>query len=273
MNNFLESQDPMSKGAGYYNPLLTEAQDATALEMASYNNQPMSKEDFSILSTSQDGIINTLNVLSDEISRHTSIIINKINEVRDELAPKKEQGNGKKKEYSCFTCGEKGHFSPNCPNKDQYRDNSIQEKKNKKILTCYTCGKPGHFSPNCPENDQKEEKKKESAKTTGCFICKQEDHWMKDCPDREEYYKNKYKGKEEYYKNKDTGKKHGQEAAALLDEYMEDESDKENIAPYKQPNKKNKKEKKPRKEHSKKKGKQNEEDMHVDEDDETYSCC
>lgn len=38
---------------------------------------------------------------------------------------------------------------------------------------------------------------------------------MKDCPDREEYYKNKYKGKEEYYKNKDTGKKHGQEAAAL----------------------------------------------------------
>lgn len=60
---------------------------------------------------------------------------------------------------------------------------------------------------------------------------------MKDCPDREEYYKNKYK-------NKDTGKKHGQEAAALLDEYMEDESDKENIAPYKQPNKKNKKEKK-----------------------------
>lgn len=82
MNNFLESQDPMSKGAGYYNPLLTEAQDATALEMASYNNQPMSKEDFSILSTSQDGIINTLNVLSDEISKHTSIIINKINEVR-----------------------------------------------------------------------------------------------------------------------------------------------------------------------------------------------
>lgn len=70
---------------------------------------------------------------------------------------------------------------------------------------------------------------------------------MKDCPDREEYYKNKYKGKEEYYKNKDTGKKHGQEAAALLDEYMEDESDKENIAPYKQPNKKNKKEKKTQK--------------------------
>lgn len=30
---------------------------------------------------------------------------------------------------------------------------------------------------------------------------------MKDCLDREEYYKNKYKGKEEYYKNKDIGKK------------------------------------------------------------------
>lgn len=31
---------------------------------------------------------------------------------------------------------------------------------------------------------------------------------MKDCLDREEYYKNKYKGKEEYYKNKDIGKKY-----------------------------------------------------------------
>lgn len=37
-----------------------------------------------------DGIINILNVLSDEISRYISIIINKINEVRDELVFKKE---------------------------------------------------------------------------------------------------------------------------------------------------------------------------------------
>lgn len=50
----------------------------------------MSKEDFSILLISQDGIINILNVLSDEISKYISIIINKINEVRDELVFKKE---------------------------------------------------------------------------------------------------------------------------------------------------------------------------------------
>lgn len=60
------------------------------LEMVLYNNQFMSKEDFSILLISQDGIINILNVLSDEISRYISIIINKINEVRDELVFKKE---------------------------------------------------------------------------------------------------------------------------------------------------------------------------------------
>lgn len=58
--------------------------------MVLYNNQFMSKEDFSILLISQDGIINILNVLSDEISKYISIIINKINEVRDELVFKKE---------------------------------------------------------------------------------------------------------------------------------------------------------------------------------------
>lgn len=170
MNNFLESQDPMSKGAGYYNPLLTEAQDATALEMASYNNQPMSKEDFSILSTSQDGIINTLNVLSDEISKHTSIIINKINEVRDELVPKKEQGNEKKKEYSCFTCGEKGHFSPNCPNKDQYRDNSIQEKKIKKFLPVTPVENQDISLPTALKTTKKKRKRKNLPKPQAVFF-------------------------------------------------------------------------------------------------------
>lgn len=134
MNNFLESQDPMSKGAGYYNPLLTEAQDATALEMASYNNQPMRKEDFSILSTSQDGIINTLNVLSDEISKHTSIIINKINEVRDELVPKKEQGNGKKKNTAALPAEKKDISLPTAPIKISTGTIPFKKKKIKKIL-------------------------------------------------------------------------------------------------------------------------------------------
>lgn len=134
MNNFLESQDPMSKGAGYYNPLLTEAQDATALEMASYNNQPMSKEDFSILSTSQDGIINTLNVLSDEISRHTSIIINKINEVRDELAPKKEQENGKKKNTAALPAEKKDISLPTAPIKISTGTIPFKKKKIKRFL-------------------------------------------------------------------------------------------------------------------------------------------
>lgn len=134
MNNFLESQDPMSKGAGYYNPLLTEAQDATALEMASYNNQPMSKEDFSILSTSQDGIINTLNVLSDEISRHTSIIINKINEVRDELAPKKSKETEKKKNTAALPAEKKDISLPTAPIKISTGTIPFKKKKIKRFL-------------------------------------------------------------------------------------------------------------------------------------------
>lgn len=56
---------------------MTETQVPVNLEMASYRSQ-LSKEDFGIITTTQAGILNTLNIMSSEMSMHTSVILNKI---------------------------------------------------------------------------------------------------------------------------------------------------------------------------------------------------
>lgn len=56
---------------------MTETQVPVNLEMASYRSQ-LSKEDFAIITTTQAGILNTLNIMSSEMSMHTSVILNKI---------------------------------------------------------------------------------------------------------------------------------------------------------------------------------------------------
>lgn len=56
---------------------MTETQVPVNLEMASYRSQ-LSKEDFGIITMTQAGILNTLNIMSGEMSMHTSVILNKI---------------------------------------------------------------------------------------------------------------------------------------------------------------------------------------------------
>lgn len=56
---------------GYYDPsLVTETQDPVNLEMAAYNSV-ISKEDFGIITTTQEGILNSLHMMSDEIGKQT----------------------------------------------------------------------------------------------------------------------------------------------------------------------------------------------------------
>lgn len=74
--NLACDRDALSKGIGYYNPSPHDRVPVN-LEMASYRSQ-LSKEDFGIITTTQAGILNTLNIMSSEMSMHTSVILNKI---------------------------------------------------------------------------------------------------------------------------------------------------------------------------------------------------
>lgn len=176
----------MSTGLGYYSPTMaTQTQDATELELAAYNNEPMSKEDFGIISTTQEGIINTLRIMHDEIGKQTAIILRKIEQLR-KTAPEKRI-------ITCYSCGEPGHFSPNCPN----RENDPQKKNT--TITCFNCGEPGHISPNCPHSTTQVETTK---KNNNCFTCGKPGHWMNECPEKENVPPSKIKGKKNLKRNK-----------------------------------------------------------------------
>lgn len=69
------------------------------------------KEDFAIITTTLDGIVNRINVLSDETSIHTSILVIIIEEFKT-TRPRTELSTN-----PCYTCGKTGHLSPDCPQK------------------------------------------------------------------------------------------------------------------------------------------------------------
>lgn len=103
--NLACDRDALSKGIGYYNPsLMTETQVPVNLEMASYRSQ-LSKEDFGIITTTQAGILNTLNIMSSEMSMHTSVIL--------------KQDLGNEQVYIDI-----GPVSPDCPKKKKKQDSS-----------------------------------------------------------------------------------------------------------------------------------------------------
>lgn len=165
----------------YDSSLLTQTQDPMALEMAAFHDDspPMSKEDFGIITTTQEGILNTLQIMSNEIANHTDIILKKMKDLqtpqheKEEFKKKKEttaNDKEKKPNYVCYTCGEPGHCSPNCPQKEN-------KKPTIKSNECFNCGEEGHWANKCPN------------KLKGyCSACHEEGHFFKDCPYYDAYY-------------------------------------------------------------------------------------
>ena len=71
-----------------YNPKFSppQSQDAFGLEMGMYDHRPkgnMDREDFGILTTTMDGIITAMNVMSDQMNNHTSMVVNELKEQKE----------------------------------------------------------------------------------------------------------------------------------------------------------------------------------------------
>src|SRR5271170_7978223 len=69
-----------------------------------------------------------------------------------------------KSSVTCFTCGQKGHYSPECSN------TTPTTLTGKSSVTCFACGQKGHYSPECPNR-----------KPASCDRCKQPGHYASQC--------------------------------------------------------------------------------------------
>lgn len=83
-----------------------------------------------------------------------------------------------KPKFTCFTCGEPGHYSTNCPEKENVKPAPTKSNG------CFNCGEEGHWANKCPHEKQK--KKTAAQKRSACYTCGETGHWTKDCPKIEE---------------------------------------------------------------------------------------
>ena len=70
-----------------------------------------------------------------------------INEASGEVSLFSGDKNEKKRDVICFTCGEKGHKSFECPNKGS--SHKMSSRKGKSSVKCENCGKTGHKTKDC----------------------------------------------------------------------------------------------------------------------------
>jgi hypothetical protein len=80
----------MDEGLGF---VFSESQgdSVVELDMELEKQASMTKEDFSLLSTTLDGIVNSINVLSNEVMNRTGIIVKKLEEMMGHRAVQKRE--------------------------------------------------------------------------------------------------------------------------------------------------------------------------------------
>ncbi|XP_062621750.1 uncharacterized protein LOC134283308 [Saccostrea cucullata] len=161
-----ENMNNNGEDFGFYNAL-PETQDPIGLELGLYNiPEPINKEDFGILTTTLDGIINILRAFREEVTNEFGAMGGKLaklevkisqfeDKMKSSTKPKdheKPKGPKKSKETNpCFICKELGHWAPDCPRKE--RD------------LCFKCGQPGHWANECLYKDDDQEFLREVEKT------------------------------------------------------------------------------------------------------------
>ena len=82
---------PTSTRRSPYNPKFSppQSQDAFGIETGMYDHRSrmcMDREDFGILTTTMDGIITAMNVMSDQINNHSTLVVNELKEQREKNA-------------------------------------------------------------------------------------------------------------------------------------------------------------------------------------------
>lgn len=176
----------------YDSSLLKQTQDPMSLEMAAFRNDSphMSKEDFGIITTTQEGILSTLQIMNNEIVNHTDIILKKTTDLQT-LQPDKDKEEYKKKRETTTKDEEKKicllYLRIHRDTVFLTALKKLQKKENKKPAIksneCFNCGEEGHWANKCPNK----------LKKGYCYTFYEEGHFTKDCPHYDSGSKEKQK--------------------------------------------------------------------------------